>query len=95
MTNLQTVAESLNTNARSSVDHRHTTQQDMASVVGDMTQQENDFSKIMARFANKPLNFADVAEVIQRRLLLKLTKVKILGSIFDREENNLTLIRLH
>jgi hypothetical protein len=45
----------------------------MGSIIGDMTQkQENDFSKIQARFANRmPLNSADVAEVIQKRLLEK------------------------
>jgi len=92
MTNLQTVAESLNTKCKGQAWIIVTSQQDMASVVGDMTaQQENDFSKIMARFANKvPLNSADVAEVIQRRLLSKTDEGEvILGSIFDREENNL------
>ncbi len=92
MTNLQTVAESLNTKCKGQAWIIVTSQQDMASVVGDMTsQQENDFSKIMARFANKvPLNSADVAEVIQRRLLSKTDEGEvILGSIFEREENNL------
>ena len=38
-------------------------------------QQENDFSKIQARFSNRvPLNSADVAEVIQKRLLSKTDK---------------------
>jgi G3E family GTPase len=73
MTNLQTIAESLNTKCRGRAWIVVTAQQDMASVIGDMTQsQENDFSKIQARFANRiPLNSADVAEVIQRRLLEK------------------------
>ena len=73
MTNFQTIAESLNTKCRGRAWIVVTAQQDMASVIGDMTQsQENDFSKIQARFANRiPLNSADVAEVIQRRLLEK------------------------
>jgi hypothetical protein len=73
MTNLQTIAESLNTKCRGRAWIVVTAQQDMASVIGDMTKgQENDFSKIQARFANRiPLNSADVAEVIQRRLLEK------------------------
>lgn len=73
MTNLQTIAESLNTKCRGRAWILVTAQQDMGAVIGDMTQkQENDFSKIQARFANRmPLNSADVAEVIQRRLLEK------------------------
>ena len=73
MTNLQTIAESLNTKCRGRAWIVVTAQQDMASVIGDMTRrQANDFSKIQARFANRiPLNSADVAEVIQRRLLEK------------------------
>ena len=73
MTNLQTIAESLNTKCRGRAWILVTAQQDMNSVIGDMTQrQANDFSKIQARFANRiPLNSADVAEVIQERLLKK------------------------
>ena len=92
MTNLQTVAESLNTKCKGQAWLIVTAQQDMASVIGDMTQQqENDFSKIQARFRNRmPLNSADVAEVIQRRLLSKTEAGQItLGNLHDREENNL------
>lgn len=92
MTNLQTIAESLNTKCMGQAWIIVTAQQDMASVIGDMTaQQENDFSKIQARFANRmPLNSADVAEVIQRRLLSKTDEgVVVLGNLFDHEENNL------
>ena len=73
MTNLQTIAESLNSKCRGRAWIIVTAQQDMGSVIGDMNQrQENDFSKIQARFANRmPLNSADVAEVIQKRLLKK------------------------
>jgi len=92
MTNLQTIAESLNTKCKGQAWLIVTAQQDMASVIGDMTQQqENDFSKIQARFGNRmPLNSADVAEVIQRRLLAKTAEGAVtLGNLHDSEENNL------
>lgn len=92
MTNLQTVAESLNTKCRGRAWIIVTAQQDMGSVIGDMTQrQENDFSKIQARFANRmPLNSADVAEVIQKRLLKKTEAgVLSLTDLYHREANNL------
>ena len=92
MTNLQTIAESLNTKCKGQAWIIVTAQQDMASVIGNMTQQqENDFSKIQARFGNRmPLNSADVAEVIQRRLLAKTPEGAVtLGNLHDREENNL------
>ncbi|MBE2993764.1 BREX system P-loop protein BrxC [Sphingomonas sp. CFBP 13603] len=92
MTNLQTIAESLNTRCRGQAWIVVTAQQDMGSVIGDLTsQQENDFSKIQARFANRmPLNSQDVAEVIQRRLLAKTEGGQItLGNLYDAEENNL------
>lgn len=92
MTNLQTIAESLNTKCKGQAWIIVTAQQAITEVVGDMTaQQENDFSKIQARFANRmPLNSADVAEVIQRRLLSKNEAAQIrLGNLHDKEENNL------
>lgn len=92
MTNLQTIAESLNTKCKGQAWIIVTAQQDMGSVIGDLTaQQENDFSKIQARFANRmPLNSQDVAEVIQRRLLAKTDAGQItLGNLYDAEENNL------
>jgi len=92
MTNLQTIAESLNTKCKGQAWIIVTAQQDMGSVVGDLTaQQENDFSKIQARFANRmPLNSQDVAEVIQKRLLAKTDAGQItLGNLYDAEENNL------
>lgn len=92
MTNLQTIAESLNTKCKGQAWIVVTAQQDMGSVIGDLTaQQENDFSKIQARFANRmPLNSQDVAEVIQRRLLAKTEAGQItLGNLYDAEENNL------
>ena len=92
MTNLQTIAESLNTKCRGRAWIIVTAQQDMASVIGDMNQrQENDFSKIQARFANRmPLNSADVAEVIQKRLLKKTEAgISSLSELYHRESNNL------
>lgn len=92
MTNLQTIAESLNTKCKGQAWIIVTAQQALTDVVGDMTaQQENDFSKIQARFETRmPLNSADVAEVIQRRLLAKTDEGQIsLGNLHDREENNL------
>lgn len=92
MTNLQTIAESLNTKCKGQAWIIVTAQQAITDVIGDLTaQQENDFSKIQARFQNRvPLNSADVAEVIQRRLLSKTDSGRItLGNIHDREENNL------
>jgi len=92
MTNLQTIAESLNTKCKGQAWIIVTAQQAITEVVGDMTaRQENDFSKIQARFSNRmPLNSADVAEVIQRRLLSKTDKAQIkLGNLHDKEENNL------
>jgi energy-coupling factor transporter ATP-binding protein EcfA2 len=95
MTNLQTIAESLNTKCKGQAWIIVTAQQAITEVVGDMTaQQENDFSKIQARFSNRmPLNSADVAEVIQRRLLFKNDAAQImLGNLHDKEENNLKML---
>ncbi|OWV68073.1 hypothetical protein ATY76_14295 [Rhizobium sp. R339] len=92
MTNLQTIAESLNTKCKGQAWIIVTAQQDMNAVIGDMSaRQENDFSKIQARFRTRmPLNSADVAEVIQKRLLSKTQDGEIrLRNLFDREENNL------
>lgn len=92
MTNLQTIAESLNTKCKGQAWIIVTAQQAITEVLGDRTtQQENDFSKIQARFANRmPLNSADVAEVIQRRLLAKTeASAIVLGNLHDKEQNNL------
>lgn len=92
MTNLQTIAETLNTKCRGQAWIIVTAQQEMASVIGDMTaRQGNDFSKIQARFQNRmSLNSADVAEVIQRRLLSKTEEGEVtLGHLHDREQHNL------
>jgi len=91
MTNLQTIAESLATKSRGRAWIIVTAQEDMKDVVGEMTsRQSNDFSKIQARFANRmKLTSADVAEVIQKRLLMKNeTGVQMLSEIYHDQCNN-------
>ena len=91
MTNLQTIAESLATKSRGRAWIIVTAQEDMGMVVGEMgKQQSNDFSKIQARFANRmKLTSADVAEVIQKRLLMKNDKgVELLADVHRAQSNN-------
>jgi copper chaperone CopZ len=91
MTNLQTIAESLATKCRGRAWVIVTAQEDMAAVVGEMgTQQGNDFSKIQARFSTRmKLTSADVAEVIQKRLLTKTEEgVSLLSDIYLEQSNN-------
>ena len=73
MTNLQTIAESLATRCRGRAWLIVTAQEDMGTILGDMSQkQAHDFSKIQARFKNRmKLTSQDVDEVIQKRLLQK------------------------
>ncbi|MEI7673128.1 MAG: BREX system P-loop protein BrxC, partial [Deltaproteobacteria bacterium] len=91
MTNLQTIAESLATRCRGRAWIIVTAQEEMKDVVGEMNnQQGNDFSKIQARFASRmKLTSADVAEVIQKRLLMKNeTGVKLLSGVYHEQTNN-------
>lgn len=91
MTNLQTIAESLATKCRGRAWIIVTAQEDMGSVVGEMAKQQgNDFSKIQARFANRmKLTSADVAEVIQKRLLMKTEEgAQLLSDIYHAQSNN-------
>ncbi len=91
MTNLQTVAESLATKCQGRAWVIVTAQEDMSSVVGEMTKKEgNDFTKIQARFANRlKLTSADVAEVIQKRLLTKNeTGCALLAKVYEQQVNN-------
>ena len=91
MTNLQTIAESLATKCRGRAWIIVTAQEDMVMVVGEMgKQQGNDFSKIQARFANRmKLTSADVAEVIQKRLLMKTEQgINLLSDIYHAQSNN-------
>ncbi|TXS94756.1 BREX system P-loop protein BrxC [Parahaliea aestuarii] len=91
MTNLQTIAESLATKCRGSAWIVVTAQEDMGTVLGEMDKQQgDDFTKIQARFANRmKLTSADVAEVIQKRLLLKTEDgVGLLSDIYHAQSNN-------
>jgi len=91
MTNLQTIAESMATKCRGRAWVIVTAQEDMGTVVGEMgKQQGNDFSKIQARFANRmKLTSADVAEVIQKRLLMKTEEgVRLLSDTYHAQSNN-------
>jgi hypothetical protein len=91
MTNLQTIAESLATKCRGRSWIVVTAQEEMHTVVGEMSRQQgNDFSKIQARFANRmKLTSADVAEVIQKRLLMKNEEgVMLLTDIYHEQVNN-------
>ncbi|MFZ4628907.1 MAG: BREX system P-loop protein BrxC, partial [Blastocatellia bacterium] len=91
MTNLQTIAESLATRCRGRAWVIVTAQEDMGMVVGEMgKQQGNDFSKIQARFATRmKLTSADVAEVIQKRLLTKTEEgVYQLTDLHHAQSNN-------
>ena len=78
MLNLQTVAETLATKTKGSSWILVTSQEDMEKVVGDMNkQQQNDFSRIQARFKLKiPLTSANVDEVIEKRLLKKTAEAQ-------------------
>ena len=91
MTNLQTIAESMATKCQGRAWVIVTAQEDMGAVVGEMgKQQGNDFSKIQARFANRmKLTSADVAEVIQKRLLMKTEEgIGLLSDIYHAQSNN-------
>jgi hypothetical protein len=91
MTNLQTIAESFATKSRGRAWIIVTAQEDMNTVVGEMDkQQSNDFSKIQARFANRmKLTSADVAEVIQKRLLMKNDHgIYLLSKVYHEQANN-------
>jgi hypothetical protein len=76
MLNLQTIAETLATKTKGHSWILVTSQEDMETVVGDMNKsQQNDFSRIQARFKIKiPLTSANVDEVIEKRLLHKKEK---------------------
>jgi energy-coupling factor transporter ATP-binding protein EcfA2/DNA-nicking Smr family endonuclease len=91
MTNLQTIAESLAVKCRGRAWVIVTAQEDMDSVLGEMgKQQSNDFTKIQDRFNNRmKLTSSDVAEVIQKRLLLKNEEgVELLSEVYHNQANN-------
>jgi len=91
MLNLQTIAETLATTTKGNSWILVTSQEDMATIVGDMTQnQENDFSRIQARFKIKvPLTSANVDEVIEKRLLKKKKEVQNHLEATFKKENSL------
>src|SRR5690554_173489 len=92
MLNLQTIAETLATRSKGASWILVTSQEDMQSVIGDMNQrQQNDFSRIQARFKIKiPLTSANVDEVIEKRLLSKKPQQQeMLYSVWRKEQANL------
>lgn len=92
MLNLQTIAETLATTTKGNSWILVTSQEDMEKVVGDMSKnQENDFSRIQARFKIKvPLTSANVGEVIEKRLLKKNSNAQpLLLSTFNKESAHL------
>lgn len=92
MTNLQTIAESLNTKCRGRAWIIVTAQQEIVAVIGDLNARlQNDFSRIQARFQKRiPLSSQDVAEVIQKRLLAKNEAgINLLSDLYHKESGNL------
>jgi predicted transcriptional regulator len=92
MLNLQTITESLASRTKGQAWVLVTSQEDMEKVVGDMNKaQQNDFSRIQARFKIKvPLSSANVDEVIEKRLLQKKADAtKLLAYTWQKEHANL------
>ncbi len=92
MLNLQTIAETLASKSKGNSWILVTSQEDMERVVGDMTKsQQNDFSKIQARFKLKiPLTSANVDEVIEKRLLNKSDSAReLLKKVWKKEQSNM------
>jgi len=95
MLNLQTIAETLAVKTKGKSWILVTSQEDMEKVIGDLNaRQQNDFSRIQARFMIKiPLTSANVDEVIEKRLLDKNDEAqKLLSNIWKSEEANLGTI---
>jgi hypothetical protein len=92
MLNLQTIAETLATKTKGNSWILVTSQEDMERVVGDMSKaQQNDFSRIQARFKLKiPLTSANVDEVIEKRLLSKTDQSSaVLKNVWKTQQSNL------
>lgn len=92
MLNLQTIAETLAVKTKGKSWIVVTSQSDMEKVVGDMNKsQQNDFSRILARFKIKiPLTSANIDEVIEKRLLKKEDEASVvLNDIYEKEKNHL------
>ena len=95
MLNLQTIAESLATKTKGNSWILVTSQEDMEAIVGDMNKsQQNDFSRIQARFKIKiPLTSANVDEVIEKRLLKKNEDAQSqLKKVYTKERDHLRTI---
>ena len=91
MLNLQSIAETLNTQCKGRSWIIVTSQEEMKDVVGEMDRQQSfDFSKIQDRFANRMnLTSQDVHEVIQKRLLLKNDAGSaLLTNVYKDQKNN-------
>ena len=90
MTNLQSVAESFATICEGRAWVIVTAQSEMGTIVGEMTQQTDDFSKIQARFKTRlQLTSINVSEVIQKRLLSKTDEgVDEMVRLYHQHENN-------
>jgi uncharacterized Zn finger protein (UPF0148 family) len=91
MADLQTIAESLATKTGGKAWIFVTSQQNMESILGEMSRIEgHDFSKIQGRFKTKvSLSSANVDEVIKLRLLAKNDDGKdALDPVFLKHENN-------
>ena len=87
MLNLQTITEGLGTVCRRRAWVVVTSQEDMDTVLGDMSKtKKQDFSKIQGRFFPPlSLSSANVDEVIQSRLLAKLSDVRAdLEDVFNK-----------
>ncbi len=91
MTNLQTIAESLATKCQGRAWLIVTAQEEMPTILGEISNQASiDFSKIQDRFATRmKLTSADVAEVIQKRLLAKNEEsTEMLSNLYNEQVNN-------
>lgn len=95
MLNLQTIAETLATKCKGQSWIIVTSQQEINSLIGDLSdKQANDFTRIQARFKTPlSLTSANVDEVIQRRLLDKNEDGKaMLAPLYEKEKNNFKTI---
>jgi hypothetical protein len=95
MLNLQTIAETLATKTKGRSWILVTSQEDMEKVVGDMSKsQQNDFSRIQARFKVKiPLTSANVDEVIEKRLLKKSPEAtELLKDLYAKEHAHISTL---
>lgn len=91
MTNLQTVAESLATKCNGRAWILVTAQEEIKNIIGEVDKrQEDDFSKIQARFNNRmKLTSAGVDEVIQKRLLTKTDEgIAQLSDLYHEQSGN-------